>query len=249
MAKILNLVNKWKEELESEGVVLPENILKEILSIFAFNLNLKNKDIAYKGLIFYGLPGTGKTFLMKKFEKILKKEYGENFEIVKIAGPEIFSEYYGKTERSLRNKFRLAEEIGEKSGFGFIYIDELDSIAPRRDIVRGELEPRLVGQLLTLMDGIREKNVMVIGSTNRLHALDPALRRPGRFDKEVEFSLPSKELRKKLLRFYMKEISDLLVNEIANLTEGFTPADIKLLIREVERKRSLYNDKYLRRYI
>jgi SpoVK/Ycf46/Vps4 family AAA+-type ATPase len=95
------------------------------------------------------------------------------------------------------------------------------------------------------MDGIREKNVMVVASTNRLHALDPALRRPGRFDKEVEFPLPYKEIRKKFLKMYMEKLPDFLIEKVIDLTEGYTPADIKLLIRELKRKKSLCVNKDL----
>ena len=231
-------IKKWKEKL-SKNIVLKDEILEEVLSVFALNIYEK---INYRGVLFYGPPGTGKTLLMKEMEKVLKKELGENFRIVKIAGPEILSEYYGKSERNLRNRFREAEEIGDKFGIGIVYIEEIDSIAPRRDMVRGELEPRLVGQLLTLMDGIRENSkVFVVASTNRIDILDPALRRPGRFDHEIEFDIPDTDLIEKIIELYAGRfgIDNMLKEDLikrADRMRGFTPTDIMHLVREAWRE-------------
>ncbi len=245
-------IGGWKEKL-SKNIVLKEEILEEVLSVFALNIQ---GEIHYRGILFHGPPGTGKTLLMNEMEKILKEELGSNFRIVKIAGPEILSEYYGRSERNLRNRFREAEEIGDKFGIGTVYIDEIDSIAPRRDTVRGELEPRLVGQLLTLMDGIRKSRVFVVASTNRIDILDPALRRPGRFDHEIEFDVPDTDLIEKIVELYTgrfgidNELKEDLIKR-ADRMRGFTPADIMHLVREVWREHIVGNgidlDSILRR--
>ncbi len=210
-----------------------------------FALNIQG-EIHYRGILFHGPPGTGKTLLMNEMEKILREELGSNFRIVKIAGPEILSEYYGRSERNLRNRFREAEEIGDKFGIGIVYIDEIDSVAPRRDTVRGELEPRLVGQLLTLMDGIRRSRVFVVASTNRIDILDPALRRPGRFDHEIEFDVPDTDLIEKIVELYTgrfgidNELKEDLIKR-SDRMRGFTPADIMHLVREVWREQIVGN--------
>ncbi len=236
------------KEKVSKDVFLIERTLDEALKVISLNIyhaiKKEKEPVPFKGIIFYGFPGTGKTYLMNKLEEILiEKETerllglrSEDFRVVKIAGPEIVSEYYGKTERNIRNRFREAEEIAEASGIGIIYIDEIDSITPRRESIKGDLEPRLVGQLLTLMDGLKKNNVFVVASTNRISAIDPALRRPGRFDYEIEFELPDKELRKKLFNYYLNKYIETfqeINEEILEKTDGYSPADIMHFAREV----------------
>jgi len=189
-----------------------------------------------RGLLFYGPPGTGKTLLMK----ILAKKLGLS-EPIMIRGPEIISQYYGKSEARLRQIFTLAKERAEKENLAIIFIDELDSLAPRRDVTKGELEPRLVGQLLSLMDGLEREvskgHVIVIGSTNRPEALDPALRRPGRFDLEIEFDPPTADERKEILKILLNNYAsgryaNINLDEIAEQTIGFTGADLLQLLNE-----------------
>ena len=139
---------------------------------------------APKGVILHGPPGTGKTLLAKA----VANETNVNF--YSIGGPEIMSKFYGESEERLRNIFQEAE----KNAPSIIFIDELDSIAPKREEVSGEVERRVVAQLLSLMDGMASRGkVVVIGATNRLNAVDPALRRPGRFDREIEIGVPDRD--------------------------------------------------------
>ncbi len=184
-----------------------------------------------KGVLLYGPPGTGKTLIAKA----VASEAGAHF--ISIAGPEIISKYYGESEKELREKF----EEAEKHAPSVIFIDELDSIAPRRDEVVGEVERRVVAQLLTLMDGLSGRgNVIVIAATNREEAIDPALRRPGRFDREIEIGVPTVEGRREILQIHTRgmpiEGSDKerekLQDELAGITHGFVGADLAALARE-----------------
>jgi len=222
-------------------VYLKDDILKKIIAIF---LSIKNNRYPGgkppRGLLFYGPPGTGKTLLMKTLASKL------NFsEPIIIRGPEIFSQYYGKSEATLRQIFALAEENAKKHGLAIIFIDELDSIAARRDSTKGDLEPRLVGQLLTLMDGFESEekqtengHVIIIGSTNRPDILDPALRRPGRFDLEIEFDPPDSKEREEILKLILKKFPknqydiNMDFEHISEQIVGFTGADILQLINE-----------------
>src|SRR5215208_7156993 len=139
--------------------------------------------IAIRTLL-HGPPGTGKTLLAKA----VANETNANF--YTIGGPEIMSKFYGESEEKLRNVFEQAE----KNAPSIIFIDEIDSIAPKREEVSGEVERRIVAQLLSLMDGLKSRGkVVVIGATNRVNAIDPALRRPGRFDRELEIGVPDRE--------------------------------------------------------
>jgi len=150
-----------------------------------------------KGVLLYGPPGTGKTLIAKA----VANESGAHF--ISIAGPEVISKYYGESEQRLREIFDEAEENAPS----IIFIDELDSIAPKREDVSGEVERRVVAQLLTMMDGLEERGqVVVIGATNRLDAIDQALRRPGRFDREIEIGVPSESDRQEILRIHTKRM-------------------------------------------
>ncbi len=184
-----------------------------------------------KGVLLHGPPGTGKTLIARA----VANESGANF--ISINGPEIMSKYYGQSEQKLREIFTKAEE-GEPS---IIFIDEIDSIAPKREEVQGEVERRVVAQLLTLMDGLKErKHVIVIGATNRIDAVDPALRRPGRFDREINIGVPSKNGRKEIISIHTRGMpmgmdenrKSQFVDEIADITYGFVGADLAALARE-----------------
>ena len=179
-----------------------------------------------KGVLLYGPPGTGKTLLAKAVAHETEAHF------IAINGPEIMSRYYGESEERLRQVF----EEAEKNAPAIIFIDELDSIAPKRSEVTGEVERRVVAQLLTLMDGLRERrNVIVIGATNRIDAIDPALRRPGRFDREIEIRPPDREGRKEILMIHTRGMPlapDVNLDEYADLTHGFVGSDLAALCRE-----------------
>jgi len=179
-----------------------------------------------KGILFYGPPGTGKTLLAKA----IANETKANF--VSINGPEIIDKYYGESERKLRDIFKEAEEKAPS----IIFIDEIDSISPKRDTAKGDVEKRVVAQLLTLMDGLNSKNnIVVIGATNRQDDIDPALRRPGRFDREIEFSAPDTTGRKEILTIHTRGMplsKDVDLDEISKTIHGFVGADIAALCRE-----------------
>jgi len=179
-----------------------------------------------KGVLLYGPPGTGKTLIAKA----VANEVQANF--YSIAGPEIMSKYYGESEKQLREIFEKAEETAPS----IIFIDEIDSIAPKREEVTGEVERRVVAQLLTLMDGLKSRGkVVVIAATNRPDAIDPALRRPGRFDREIEIGVPDKQGRKEILEVHTRKMplaDDVDLEELAEMTHGFVGADIAALCKE-----------------
>jgi len=184
-----------------------------------------------KGVLLYGPPGTGKTLIAKA----VANEANANF--FAIQGPEIMSKFYGGSEERLREIFEKAKEKAPS----IIFIDEIDSIAPRRDEVQGDVERRVVAQLLTLMDGLSSRgNVIVIGATNREDAIDPALRRPGRFDREIEIGAPTIEGRKEILQIHTRDMplegtdadKEKLLDELAGITHGFVGADLAALARE-----------------
>jgi transitional endoplasmic reticulum ATPase len=179
-----------------------------------------------KGILLYGPPGTGKTLLAKA----LANEIGAYF--ISINGPEIMSKFYGESEERLRQVFKEAEENAP----AIIFIDEIDAIAPKREEVVGEVEKRVVAQLLTLMDGLKERGkVIVIGATNRPDALDPALRRPGRFDREIEIRPPDKRARLEILQVHTRNMplaEDVDLAKLAEMTHGYTGADLAALARE-----------------
>lgn len=183
-----------------------------------------------KGVLLYGAPGTGKTLIAKA----LASETNAHF--ISLNGPEIMDKYYGESEKKLREIFKEAQENAPS----IIFIDEIDSIAPKREETRGEVERRVVAQLLALMDGLVARgDVVVIGATNRQDALDPALRRPGRFDREIEIGVPDKEGRKEILQIHTRGMplnKDVNLEELANSTHGFVGADLEALCREAAMK-------------
>lgn len=183
-----------------------------------------------KGVLLYGPPGTGKTLLAKA----LANELDANF--TTINGPEIMSKFYGESEKQLRDIF----ENAEKESPSIVFIDEIDSIAPNRDEVSGEAERRIVAQILTLMDGLKGRgNVVVIAATNRPNSIDPALRRPGRFDREIAINPPSRDGRKEILDVHSRGMplsKDVDLERLADLTHGFTGADLEVLTKEAAMK-------------
>src|SRR5918912_416165 len=181
---------------------------------------------APKGVLLYGPPGTGKTLLAKA----VANETNANF--YSIGGPEIMSKFYGESEERLRETFRQAQENSPS----IIFIDEIDSIAPKREEVSGDVEKRVVSQLLSLMDGIEARGkLVVIGATNRPNALDPALRRPGRFDREVEIGIPDEQGRLDILLIHTRGMpltEDVDLASVARVTHGFVGADLEALSKE-----------------
>ena len=181
---------------------------------------------APKGVLLYGPPGTGKTLLAKAVA-------GEtNSHFTSLSGPEIIGKFYGESEERLRDIFKQAEENAPS----IIFIDEIDSIAPKREEVTGEVEKRIVSQLLTLMDGMKSRGkVVVIAATNRPDSIDPALRRPGRFDREIEIGIPDQQGRREILNIHTRGMPiDEKVNldQIARVTHGFVGADLEVLAKE-----------------
>ncbi len=179
-----------------------------------------------KGILLHGPPGTGKTLLAKA----VANESGARFLV--INGPEIMSKFYGESEENLRKIFEQAE----KNAPSIIFIDEIDAIAPKREEVKGEVEKRVVSQLLTLMDGLKSRGkVIVIGATNIPNSLDPALRRPGRFDREIELGVPNKQGRYEILQIHTRGMplaKNVDIEKIADITYGYVGADIAALCKE-----------------
>jgi len=184
----------------------------------------------HKGILLFGPPGCGKTLIAKA----LATESNANFFI--INGPEIVNKYYGETESKLREIFQKAKELSPS----IVFIDEIDAIAPKREDTFGDVEKRVVAQLLALMDGMSERgNVVVLGATNRPDSLDPALRRPGRFDREIEIGIHNIDARFEILKIHtlgMPLDSDVNLKDIAKMLNGYTGADIKSLSREAAMK-------------
>jgi len=189
-----------------------------------------------KGIFLYGPPGCGKTLVAKA----VASESDANFYV--ISGPEIISKFYGESEARLREIFQKAQEMAPS----IIFIDEMDAIAPKREEVYGEVERRVVAQLLSLMDGMGARgNVIVIGATNRPNAIDPALRRPGRFDREIDIGVPDKMGRHEVLQIHTRAMpltSDVNLHRLSDICHGYTGADISALCREAAMKA-------LRRYL
>lgn len=183
-----------------------------------------------RGVLLFGSPGTGKTLLAKA----VANETNANF--YSIGGPEIMSKFYGESEERLRETFKQAQDNAPS----IIFIDEIDSIAPKREEVSGDVEKRIVSQLLTIMDGLESRGkVVVIGATNRPHALDPALRRPGRFDREIEIGIPDEKGRQEILEIHTRGMpltDDVNLTSIARVTHGFVGADLEAVCREAAMK-------------
>ena len=181
---------------------------------------------APKGVLLYGPPGTGKTLLAKA----VAGETNANF--ISISGPEIMGKFYGESEERIREIFTQAEENAPS----IIFIDEIDSIAPKRDEVSGDLEKRIVSQLLTLMDGMKSRGkVVVIAATNRPDSIDPALRRPGRFDREIEIGIPDDKGRFDILSIHTRGMpidEKVDLKQISKITHGFVGADLEVLAKE-----------------
>tara|TARA_A100001037_G_scaffold306718_1_gene354522 strand:+ start:3402 stop:5663 length:2262 start_codon:yes stop_codon:yes gene_type:complete len=179
-----------------------------------------------KGVLLHGPPGTGKTLIAQA----VANEIDAHF--ISISGPEIMSKYYGESEEQLRQVFEEAEEQGPS----IVFLDEIDSIAPRRAEASGDVERRVVAQLLTLMDGLEERGqVVVIAATNRVNAIDPALRRGGRFDREIEIGVPSREGRLEILQVHTRGMpleEDIELDQYADKTHGFVGSDLESLARE-----------------
>ncbi len=190
----------------------------------------------HSGILLYGPPGTGKTLIAKAIASETEARF------YSINGPEIMNKYYGETEARLRDIFKDAKENAPS----IIFIDEIDAIAPKREEVFGDVEKRVVAQLLALMDGLSDRgNVIVIGATNRPESVDPALRRPGRFDIEIEVSVPNADGRLEILQIHTRGMplsDDVDLKKIANELHGYTGADIRALCREAAIKA-------LRRYL
>lgn len=185
---------------------------------------------APRGVLLYGPPGTGKTLLAEA----VANESGAT--LFSVRGPEIIGQYYGQSEERLRDIFKEASENAPS----IVFLDEIDSIAPNRDSVHGEVERRVVAQLLTLMDGLKDRgNVIVIGATNREDSIDPALRRPGRFDREIEIGVPGRRARHDILEVHLRDMpltDDVDIDVLAGLTNGFVGADLAALCREAAMK-------------
>ena len=234
----INVKEEAARELEMEGPrVSYEDIgglHEEILKVREMiELPLKHPELfdrlgidPPKGVLLHGPPGTGKTLIAKA----VANESGANF--YTINGPEIMSKFYGQSEENLRKVF----EDAEKNAPSIIFIDEIDAIAPKRSEVHGEVERRVVSQMLTLMDGLKGRGkLIVIGATNLPDALDPALRRPGRFDREIRIDAPDRKGRKEILQIHTRGMplsKDVNLDELAEITYGFVGADLAALARE-----------------
>jgi len=185
---------------------------------------------APKGVLLFGVPGTGKTLLAKAVAN------ESNAHFISISGPEIMSKFYGESEARLREIFKEARERSPS----IIFIDEIDSIAPKREEVTGEVERRVVSQMLALMDGLEGRGkVIVIAATNRPNALDPALRRPGRFDREIEIRIPDKKGRYEILLIHTRNMplaEDVNLEKLAAISHGYVGADLEYLCKEAAMK-------------
>ncbi|MEM4598687.1 MAG: CDC48 family AAA ATPase [Candidatus Diapherotrites archaeon] len=239
--KIIVSEKRVKAEAMKIPAITYENVggLKEEISMIRemVELPMRHPEVferigisAPKGVLLTGPPGCGKTLLAKA----VANESEANF--YAINGPEVMSKWYGESEKRLRDIF----EEAEKNAPSIIFIDEIDAIAPKREEVTGEVERRVVAQLLTLMDGLKSRgNVIVIAATNRPEALDEALRRPGRFDREIAINVPDQKARKEILQIHTRGMplaKDVDLDKLAEITIGYTGADLEVLSKEAAMK-------------
>jgi len=184
------------------------------------------------GILFYGPPGTGKTMMAKA----AANEWGSSDSFFHIGGPEIVSKYYGESERQIRDVFEAAEQKAEEEEEpAVVFIDEIDSVVPRRDRA-DETERRIVAQFLSELDGLEDRgDIVVIGATNLIEVIDPAVRRPGRFDEEIEFSLPDAGERRSILKVHSKNMpvsSSIDFQDIAEQARGWSGADLESIVKK-----------------
>jgi transitional endoplasmic reticulum ATPase len=229
------------EQPEQQGVKVPDVTYEDIGGLDEevqkvremIELPLKHPEVfqqlgidAPSGVLLQGPPGTGKTLLAKAVAN------ESNATFLSIDGPEIMSKYYGESEKQLREKFEEAREDAP----AIIFIDEIDAIAPKRDDTGGEVERRVVAQLLSEMDGLEAReNVIVIAATNRVDSIDPALRRGGRFDREIEIGVPNRDGRKEILQIHTRNMplsDDVDLEDLADKTHGYVGADLEALCKE-----------------
>lgn len=184
------------------------------------------------GILFYGPPGTGKTMMAKA----AANEWGSSDSFFHIGGPEIVSKYYGESERQIRDVFAAAKQKSEEEDEpAVVFIDEIDSVVPRRDRA-DETERRIVAQFLSELDGLEDRgDIVVIGATNLIEVIDPAVRRPGRFDEEIEFSLPDAGERRRILKVHSQNMpvsSTVDFQDIAERTRGWSGADLESIVKK-----------------
>jgi transitional endoplasmic reticulum ATPase len=229
--KAMELIEEKIPDIAYEDIGGLEDEIKKIREMV--ELPLKHPEIFSrlgveppKGVLLYGPPGCGKTLLAKA----VANESEANFML--LNGPEVMSKFYGESEKKIRELF----ENAGKNAPAIIFIDEIDAIAPKREESFGEVERRVVSQILTCMDGLKNRGrVVVIGATNRPNALDPALRRPGRFDREINIGVPDKKGRLEVLKIHTRNMpitKDVNLNELASITHGFVGADLSALTKE-----------------
>lgn len=229
--KAVEVVEEKVPDVTYEDIGGLEDEIKKIREMV--EIPLKHPELFYKlgieppkGVLLHGPPGSGKTLLAR----VVANESDANF--ILLNGPEIMNKFYGESEKRVREIF----EDAEKAAPSIIFIDEIDAIAPKREEVHGEVERRVVSQLLTMMDGLKSRGkVVVIGATNRPNALDPALRRPGRFDREIVIGVPTQKGRLEILKIHTRNMplaKNVKLKSIAEITHGFVGADLAALCKE-----------------